>query len=190
MEQEERDEMILRWLPLARRIATREFNRLGNVAKLLAIDADDLFQSGAVGLIRAAGNYKPELSAPQTYFTRRIRGTIYDFLRTFPYVSRRYGALCEFQSVNLFDEDGAEDRDGDPIESIPVIDAEFERVEERLVIDALVGRLSAQHGTVICGTLREMSQKLIARNLGVTEGRVSQIRTEAIAEMRRRAYVA
>lgn len=152
-----------------RRIAVSEFRRLGSLTKLLVIDVDDLFQSGALGLIVAIDRFDPSLSAPQTYFTRRIRGAMYDFLRSFPYI--RKGEV-----VTRADES--------ELEFTPTRCTELARAEARIDFERLVGRLSSQQRTVVWGMVRETPQNLIAYDLGVTEGRVSQIKSESMATLR------
>ena len=61
-----REDAIMTWVPLVRRIAAGEYRRLGSLTKLLVIDVDDLFQSGVVGLILAVDHFDRALSAPQT----------------------------------------------------------------------------------------------------------------------------
>ena len=164
-----RDEMIMAWVPLVRRIASTEFARLGSLTKLLIIDVDDLFQSGMTGLILAVDHFKAELSAPQTYFTRRIRGAIYDFLRSFPYI-RWNGSRVERA-------------DESELGSCPSHCAEFSRTETYIDLERLVRRLSPQQRDVILGAAKEIPQKSMARRLGLTAGRVSQIKAESLTAL-------
>ena len=165
-----RDDEIMTWIPLVRRIASSEYRRLGSLTKLLVIDVDDLFQSGVLGLIRAIDHFNRELSAPQTYYTRRIRGAIYDFLRSFPYIQWNGSRV--------------ERADASELESRPAPCAEFARVEVRIDFERLVRRLSPQQRDVIWGMAQEMPQNVIARGLGVTAGRVSQIKNESFIALR------
>jgi RNA polymerase sigma factor (sigma-70 family) len=165
-----REDAIMTWVPLVRRIAAGEYRRLGSLTKLLVIDVDDLFQSGVMGLILAVDHFDRELSAPQTYFTRRIRGAIYDFLRSFPYIQ--------------WNGNRVERADESELESRPSPCAEFARAEVHIDFERLVRRLSPQQRDVICGMAQEIPQNLIARRLGVTAGRVSQIKTESLAALR------
>lgn len=181
-----RDDLILQWMPLARRIAASESRRLGGITRILSIDVEDLYQSGLVGLIRGAAMYKPELCAPQTYFTRRIRGAICDFLRSFPHFDVAKEGARGFLSLDTPEEDEAKDLAA----ALSVMDPEFERAENRLTLGALMRRLCASHKPVIFGMMRGTPQVIIARRLGVTEGRVSQMRLEAISFMRRAARAA
>jgi RNA polymerase sigma factor (sigma-70 family) len=165
-----REDAIMTWVPLARRIAAGEYRRLGSLTKLLVIDVDDLFQSGVMGLILAVDHFDRELSAPQTYFTRRIRGAIYDFLRSFPYIQ--------------WNGNRVERADESELESRPSLCTEFTRAEVHIDFERLVRRLSPQQRDVICGMAQEIPQNMIARRLGVTAGRVSQIKNESLAALR------
>jgi RNA polymerase sigma factor (sigma-70 family) len=165
-----REDAIMTWVPLVRRIATGEFRRLGSLTRLLVIDVDDLFQSGVMGLILAVDHFDRGLSAPQTYFTRRIRGAIYDFLRSFPYIQ--------------WNGNRVERADESELESRPSPCAEFTRAEVHIDFERLVRRLSPQQRDVIRGMAQEIPQNLIARRLGVTAGRISQIKNESLAALR------
>ena len=165
-----REDAIMTWVPLVRRIAAGEFRRLGGLTKLLVIDVDDLFQSGVIGLILAVDHFDRTLSAPQTYFTRRIRGAIYDFLRSFPYI--------QWNGTRV------ERADESELESRPSPCAEFAQVEVRIDFERLVGHLFPQQRDVIWGVAQEIPQNLIARRLGVTAGRISQIKNESLTALR------
>ena len=165
-----RKDAIMTWVPLVRRIAAGEFRRLGGLTKLLVIDVDDLFQSGVIGLILAVDHFDRTLSAPQTYFTRRIRGAIYDFLRRFPYIQ--------------WNGNRVERADESELESRPSPCAEFARIEVRIDFERLVRLLPPQQRDVIWGMAEETPQNLIAHRLGVTAGRISQIKNESLTALR------
>ena len=165
-----REEAIMTWVPLARRIAAGEYRRLGNLTKLLVIDVNDLFQSGVIGLILAVDHFEEGLSAPQTYFTRRIRGAIYDFLRSFPYIQ------WNGKRVQRADES--------ELESRPSPCPDFARVEVRADFERLLQGLTPQQQDVLRGVAQEVPQSSMARHLGLTPGRVSQIKSEALIALR------
>ncbi|MGH9453679.1 MAG: sigma-70 family RNA polymerase sigma factor [Terriglobia bacterium] len=164
-----REESLMMWLPLVRTIAAGECRRLGSLTRLLQIDFDDLFQTGVIGLILAMDHYNPELSAPKTYFSRRIRGAMLDLVRSFPFF--RNGAAVE--RVDLAE-----------LAFLPARGVEFERMEARVDFERLVNLLPARQRTVILGIVREVPQHLVADRLGVNESRVSQIKYESLAAMR------
>lgn len=164
-----RDESILEWLPQVRVIARSELRRLGGLPALLAIDLDDLVQTGVLGLIAAIDCFDPALSAPKTYFERRIRWAILDFLRSFPY----------------FKNDSALKREDEELLSFqPVTCEEIRRLEARVDLERLLGLLPDQQRQVILAMMHGVAQHSIAAMLKITAGRVSQIKSESFAELR------
>jgi RNA polymerase sigma factor (sigma-70 family) len=165
-----RDEAIVEWLPLVRLIARSELRRLGGLPGLLAIDLDDLIQSGVLGLIAAIDHFDPALSASKTYFARRIRWAMLDFLRSFPY----------FKNGVAFKRE-----DQDLLSSEPVTCEEIKRVEARVDLEKLIGPLPDQQRQVILAVMYGVAQHSIASMLKITAGRVSQIKTESFETIRR-----
>ncbi|MGH9433461.1 MAG: sigma-70 family RNA polymerase sigma factor [Terriglobia bacterium] len=165
----QREESIVKWLPLARMIAASEFRRLGTLTRLLQIEFDDLFQTAAVGLITAFDRFDPELSAPKTYFSRRIRGAILDFERSFPFFKNG-------EAIERVDE--AE------LAFLPAKCVDLERTEARIDFERLVQALSDKQQSVIGGIIFEIPQHLMAQRLGVNESRISQIKREGLAALR------
>jgi RNA polymerase sigma factor (sigma-70 family) len=165
----ERQEAILTWLPLARSIAAHQFRRLGGLSQLLVIDADDVFHTGVIGLIRALDNFDPGRSKDQgPYFATRIRGAIFDFLRSFPYFKNG-------EAIERADE--AELEQGR-------FYAEPEQTERETDLSLLLMRLPSRQQTVLRESLRGTPPKLIARSLGVNQSRVSQMKKEGLERLR------
>jgi RNA polymerase sigma factor for flagellar operon FliA len=80
-----RDDLIIQFLPLVRRIATRMCLNMPP-----DVECDDLINSGVLGLISAASRYEPAQHANFSTFAKyRIRGAILDGLRDEDRVSRR-----------------------------------------------------------------------------------------------------
>lgn len=167
--QKTRDESIVDWLPLVRLIAVSEFKRLGGLTKLLVIEVDDLVQSGILGLMAAIDHFDPALSASKTYFSRRIRWAMLDFLRSFPY----------FKNGEAVGRENA-----DVLDSQPSNCDELRRVETRVDVEKLTGLLSANQRRVILAMMYDVAQHSIAARLEITEGRVSQIKSESLAILR------
>jgi RNA polymerase sigma factor (sigma-70 family) len=167
-----REETILEWLPLARMIAASEFRRLGTLTRLLQIDFDDLFQTAVLGLIAALDRFDPDLSAPKTYFSRRIHGALLDFERSFPFFKNG-------TAIERVDES--------ELAVFPTRCIELQRTEARIDLEWLARRLPKNQQTVLGGMVLEIPQHLIARRLGVNESRVSQIKSESLAAMRQMA---
>lgn len=163
------EDSVVHWLPLVRSIAVSEFRRLGGLTKLLLIDLDDLIQTGTVGLLAAIDHFDPALSSSKTYFTRRIRWAILDFLRSFPYF--KDGQPVTKESVNV-------------LERQPADNDELGRVESRVDVEKLTGLLSEKQREVIWGMMHDVAQNSIASRLEITEGRVSQLKRESLIAMR------
>ncbi|AAC07229.1 sigma-70 family RNA polymerase sigma factor [Aquifex aeolicus] len=81
----EREELILKYLPLVKAIAT-------NIKKHLPEDVDirDLISYGVIGLIKAVDNLSTENpKRAEAYIKLRIKGAIYDYLRSLDFGSRQ-----------------------------------------------------------------------------------------------------
>lgn len=166
-----RDQSIVKWLPLVRLIARSELRRLGGLPALLAIDLDDLIQSGVLGLIAAVDHFDPALSTSKTYFARRIRWAMLDFLRSFPYFKN--GEVLKREDEELL---GCQ----------PVSCEQIKRVETRVDLERLLGLLPDQQRQVILALMYDVAQHSIASMLKITAGRVSQIKSESFETLRRR----
>src|SRR5580693_8498014 len=82
--QSERDELVLKHLPLVRAIAIRVYENLP-----VHVDVDDLVHAGIMGLFDAAVKYNGEKQVSfHGYAKHRIKGAILDSLRNMDWVSR------------------------------------------------------------------------------------------------------
>jgi RNA polymerase sigma factor for flagellar operon FliA len=82
--QSERDELVLKHLPLVRAIAVRVYENLP-----VHVDVDDLVHAGIMGLFDAALKYNSEKQVSfQGYAKHRIKGAILDSLRDMDWASR------------------------------------------------------------------------------------------------------
>lgn len=80
----ERDQLILKHLPLVRAIAIRVYENLP-----VHVDVDDLVHAGIMGLFDAAVKYKDEKQVSfHAYAKHRIKGAILDSLRDMDWASR------------------------------------------------------------------------------------------------------
>jgi RNA polymerase sigma factor for flagellar operon FliA len=81
----EREQLILRTMPLVYSIARRLINLLSSEASL-----DDLISAGTVGLIHAIDNYDPSFQVKlDTFAAHRIRGAMLDSVRATDWIPRR-----------------------------------------------------------------------------------------------------
>src|SRR5580704_14258666 len=82
--QSERDELVLKHLPLVRAIAIRVYENLP-----VHVDVDDLVHAGIMGLFDAATRYDADKQVSfQAYAKHRIKGAILDSLRDMDWASR------------------------------------------------------------------------------------------------------
>jgi RNA polymerase sigma factor FliA len=79
-----RNEIIMRYAPLVKRVALHLKSRLPPNVQL-----DDLIQAGMLGLLEASQNYEGGLGASfETYASIRIRGSMIDEIRTYDWTPR------------------------------------------------------------------------------------------------------
>ena len=82
--QAQKDELVKRFLPLVRYVASRMSVRFPT-----GLDFDDILSFGVLGLLDAAERFEPERGFSfQTFAVPRIRGAILDELRRFDWISR------------------------------------------------------------------------------------------------------
>ncbi len=81
--EKEREELILKYLPLVKSIAFTIKRHLPPT-----IDVRDLMGHGIIGLIKALEKLDAQRN-PESYLRIRIRGAIYDYLRSLDFGSRR-----------------------------------------------------------------------------------------------------
>lgn len=84
LSEKEREELILKYLPLVKGIAY-------NIKKNLpdSVDLRDLVGYGIVGLIKAIDNLKEiNTKSAESYIKLRVKGAIYDYLRSLDFGSR------------------------------------------------------------------------------------------------------
>lgn len=180
-----RDEMIVDALPLVATIAKHMAQRLPP-----SVTIDELTSAGTIGLIKAAGRFDSERGLQfGTYARHRIRGEMLDYLRSLDPLSRgerrtrRQCAACPKVSG------------GPTLVSIDLVLTEVSKIrsdDERPVDSISQTRITrARH----CLSEREnriidlsfyagWKNREIARQMGVTEGRISQIRANALAKLR------
>jgi RNA polymerase sigma factor for flagellar operon FliA len=103
--QAEREQLILHYLPLVKRIAGQMMISLPP-----SVEIDDLIGAGALGLIGVIGRFDPSLGLQfETFASPRIRGAILDELRRkdwFPKAARQKARLLEKTIAKLENEFG------------------------------------------------------------------------------------
>lgn len=176
-------------MPSTRRklLAQRYFGLVWTIASQVksrvpaSIELDDLVGDGALGLLYAAAKFQPRKNVPfRSFAARCIRSAIIDGLRrasgrgNAPGPSRTPRAracLCELVAV----------------------DSQLERVDQSDLLDSILRALPFRtERTLRLYFLQERRMKQVARILGVSEARVSQlvaqgVRAAARTEPARRA---
>lgn len=224
LHEKEKEELVLKYLPMVKSIA---FSIKKHIPA--TIDVRDLIGHGIIGLIKALEKLDTQKN-PESYLKIRIRGAIYDYLRSLDFGSRRVREkerkikealkeLTEKHGREPTDEEVAEYL-GEDIDTLQhdlsrisfsyvlnledvfteerrgyeeVIGSQKHDVEEEIVKKDLVEklkkaieRLEEREKMVIQLIFyEELPLKEVAKILECSVSRVSQIKGEAIAKLRR-----
>jgi RNA polymerase sigma factor for flagellar operon FliA len=178
-----RHALIERYLPVCRRIA-----RTTKVLPTAARGAEDLEAAGVVGLIQAVDRYDPSRGIPfEGYAALRVRGAILDEVRRLDELSRdaRRVARDEEQrgavSLEFLQERGEM---GDPAE-IAEVDARVVHDDLRDDVERALAIIPARERSILASYYGDgLTLATIGRGLGISEARVSQLHTRAIAQLR------
>lgn len=157
----ERNELIEKYLPLAKKLAKARKMTIPNYVSL-----DDLISVAYYGLVDAATKYDPSKCSFGFYAKLRISGEICDYLREICRDSSRYGTSLDVRGEEGFSL-------GDTIETCVEDDSEefLEDVSKNLFgVDKTV--FSLYYG-------KNLTLKEIGCEIGVSESRVSQILTKS-----------
>lgn len=168
----------------ARRIHFRVFRHVA---------LEDLMQEGVIGLLEAQQRYVPgKVPSLAKFARRRIKGAMYDFVRAQIPGGRyqlRVPDILGLETPVFGDNDGDELTIGETLTSADD--------PERDAIEAERSRQLASAVDSLCERERQVIRRLyfdgnevpyqstVARALGVSESRISQIRTKALGELRR-----
>ncbi len=152
------------------------------------VSEDELFSAGMMGLLKACRSYDSSRGAEfKTYAYHRIRGAVLDELRRMDFLprsqrekARQDGRIPPSVVAIPTDEDGQESleaRDGEPALDI----ADLQDCLDRLIL-----QLPAKMAEVMVLYYREgMRMREIGVRMNLTESRVSQIHSNALARLRR-----
>ncbi|RMH04340.1 MAG: sigma-70 family RNA polymerase sigma factor [Planctomycetota bacterium] len=154
----------------------------------VSVSDEELHSAGMVGLMVAARSYDPSRGAEfKTYAYHRIRGAILDELRRIDFLprSQRDRARREGVEAPAFvaiptDEDGQESLVSDPVE------AALENEELLAELRRQILLLPEKMRVVMTLYYSEgLKMREIGERLHLTESRVSQIHSNAVARLRR-----
>jgi RNA polymerase sigma factor for flagellar operon FliA len=168
------------YLPLVRRVVKQLARRLPS-----NVQRDDLLAAGAFGLVDSLRrNGGDEGAAFEWYARTRIRGAIFDELRSQDWLSRRARAAGGVTACVVSIEDVA----GDDESGLAGTSDPSEVFESRSLCRALARallQLSERERIVVARHYLEGSRlKDIGAELGVSEPRISQILARALARLR------
>ena len=174
-------------LPLAHRIARAIARRVPRSLH------DDVRAAAAIGAWQASTRFgagtKDQLRA---YATQRIRGAILDELRNHDWMPRRLRASKEqFSQFSLEEYIFAKDPIGgprrgypEPLVALATQEDDAQAVRDAEALRKALRRLTPRERLILAETYgRERLLQAVADELGVTEARVSQIRTLAIRRL-------
>lgn len=199
-----RDRLVERHLGLVHHVARVVERRTG-------ADRDDLISAGSVGLLQAVERFDPEQGHRlSTFAVRRIRGAILDEIRRLSPISRsalrtqrrmtaardrleqRLGRPA--RAAEVARELGIEEErylaaEADPHQTVPLSAdmpaPESDEEETPAWLAEELTRISPSQRKVIALSYCDgLKGRVIAKLLGVTESRVSQIRRRALARLR------
>jgi len=178
-----RHALIERYLPLCRRIAYAT-----KVLPTAARGSDDLEAAGVVGLIQAVDRFDPGRGIPfEGYATLRVRGAILDEVRRLDERSRDARRLAPEDeqrgpvSLEFLQERGEM---GDPAE-LAEVDARVAHDGLRDDVERALAAIPVRERSILASYYSDgLTLATIGRRLGISEARVSQLHTRAIAQLR------
>lgn len=147
----------------------------------LAAEWDDVHADASVGILDAIRKFDPARSITQkAYVFIRARGAAIDGIRQRGYRTRS-GSMREPMSLDAL----LDAVDGESPWEPSMIERGYARIEVAETVSLLLARLSRRPRFVIeAYYLADRTLADIARELGVTESRISQIHTLALRQMR------
>jgi RNA polymerase sigma factor for flagellar operon FliA len=162
------------------------------------VDAADLVSCGVLGLAEAWDRYDPERGvAFEAFAIPRIKGAVIDAIRAADWVPRKARQRARTTGEQLailvsMDEDRGSDS-GDRVptaerladESLPEPGSDLVASEDKRELLGTLNRLPERERMIVTLHYFEgVPLQEIARSLGVTESRVSQLHTRALRMMR------
>jgi RNA polymerase sigma factor FliA len=191
----DRNEALIEWYPMVERIAHRAAATYGLPA---SVDAADLVSCGVLGLAEAWDRFDPERGvAFEAFAIPRIKGAVIDAIRAADWVPRKARQRARESGEQLavlvsMDEDhgsasgermSTADRLAD--DQLPEPGFDLMASEDKRELIGTLNRLPERERMIVTLHYFEaVPLQEIARSLGVTESRVSQLHTRALRMMR------
>ena len=188
-----RNDALLEYYPMVTRIAHRAAATYGLP---VGLEASDLVSSGVIGLAEAWERYDSSRGvAFEAYAVPRVRGAIIDAIRASDWVprkarqrSRRTGEpVAALVSLDGGRTDGEWDSHADKLadDGCPIPGADLLSAERRQELILTLNRLPEREKMIVTQHYFHGVQLAeIARQLGVTESRVSQLHGRALRMLR------
>jgi RNA polymerase sigma factor for flagellar operon FliA len=200
---EARDFLFLQYAPWARRIAAGVFARL----RVPQMDWSDFAQNATVGLLEAMSRFDPERGLDfMAYAKLRVQGAVFNGVRVFMTGVDR-GARAHRSQDRLDHLAGDEPEGGDLlsafIETVTGLGAglllehaspmtaeglqrEMENQELGLLLAQALQRLPERERLVLTAHyINQVPFNVVAEQIGLTKGRISQIHRSALGNLRR-----
>jgi RNA polymerase sigma factor for flagellar operon FliA len=176
---ETRDQLVIDHVPLVKSMAQRLAQRLPS-----QVEMNDLISVGVLGLIDAAGRYKPTLGVPFDAFARRrVHGAMLDALRELDWAPRSLRRLrrdMDSAVANLRHTLGREPEEGEIANAMDLSPQEYDKALEQL-------------RTLEIGSLRQLESpapdgtSLLELCVDPSEGVVAQLERKELREHLARA---
>ncbi len=179
MTQAEREELILSLAPRVRAAVDRVFRAMPTM-----VGREDMLNEAWIGAIQAVDRFEPERGLKlSTLAERRIRGQILDYLRSMDRLKRKHrrkvrdGQAIAPRVLELGDRDFLDPRGSRALQCLE------DRRDTRLILCR--AKLTPRQRRVLSRHYWGSAlDKDIAQEMGVSTGRISQLRTAIIAKLR------
>ncbi len=202
LSKEEKDRIVLENLNLIKKVASKIYYRLPKGE----IDFDELVNVGVIGLMKALDKYDKEKAKFSTYAYIRIRGEILDYLRSLDIVPRGIRDKIKKDEKPIDEQmeipisnsaiflsiekaiNGAEDiKILDTLRSDIETPEEYaEKVEIREKLQSIMENLTENEKKVLQMIFfEEKDLKEISQILGISPGRISQLKSQGIKKMKK-----
>jgi RNA polymerase sigma factor FliA len=188
-----RNEALVMWYPMVERIAHRVAATYGLPP---SVDTSDLVSCGVLGLAEAWERFDESRGvAFEAFAVPRVRGSIIDAIRAADWVPRKARQRARVTGepvayLGSLDEVSAGDGDQSMADRLvddeaPQPGAALLQTENKAEVLAALDRLPEREKMIVTRYYFEGAQlQQVARSLGVTESRVSQLHTRALKMLR------
>jgi len=200
MDKKEKEKIVLENLPLIKKVASKIYYKLPDSCD---VEFDDLVNVGVIGLLKAIENYDEKKAKLSTYAYIRIRGEILDYLRSLQIVPRTIKdyipeeenqeleipisnsaiLLSIDRAISENEEDGSFADYLISYEKTP--EEHFFIKYQKEYLEKILDTLNESEKTIIHMLyFEEKEPKEIAEKLGISLGRISQIKANALKKLK------